>query len=311
MGITCAQALGCFVSDDLIGLGMEADAVRQRLHSENVVSYTVQRALPIDGLEEQDIEAQTRQAGEDGCTGMLLQGGSLTLDGFEQLFTAIKQESPSLWIEALSATQVLKLASSSGIALGDTLARLRDSGLDSLPSYAVVLDDEIRRRVAPEKCSTQDWLRVHRTAHRLGLATTASLIFGCGESMEQRVAHLELLRQLQEETGGFTAFTPLAHQPDTASGGRALDGPTAVEYLKTLAVSRLMLEGIKNLQGSWETQGLKVLQMGLRFGSNDAGPIDLSDPGGATPEEELRRVIRDAGFKPVQRDGAYRTMFLN
>jgi len=123
------------------------------------------------------------------------------------------------------------------------------------------------------------------------------------------VAHLELLRGLQAETGGFTSFTPLAWQPEAVSGGRALDGPTAVEYLKTLAISRLLLEGIEHLQGSWQTQGLKVLQLALGFGADDAGVLDLTEPAGVS-EEELRRIVRHAGFRPMQRDAAYRTVFL-
>jgi cyclic dehypoxanthinyl futalosine synthase len=134
------------------------------------------------------------------------------------------------------------------------------------------------------------------------------MIFGVGETIAERVAHLEHLRNLQQETGGFTSFTPLAHPSGLASE------PTAVEYLKTLAVSRLYLDNIQNLQGSWATQGLKVLQMGLRFGGNDVGSVLLEErfgkPGGAT-EEELRRIIREAGFKPAQRDTLYRTFFLN
>jgi cyclic dehypoxanthinyl futalosine synthase len=150
------------------------------------------------------------------------------------------------------------------------------------------------------------------------------MVFGVGETFEQRIAHLELLRQLQEETGGFTSFTPLAYQ----DGGLNIPEPTAVEYLTTLAVSRLYLDNIPNLQSSWATQGLKVLQMGLRFGGNDVGSVLLEErfsksgspagvlgplgwkPGGAT-EEELRRIIREAGFRPVQRDTLYRTLFLN
>jgi cyclic dehypoxanthinyl futalosine synthase len=138
------------------------------------------------------------------------------------------------------------------------------------------------------------------------------MVFGVGESMAQRIDHLEILRNLQEQTGGFTSFTPLAHQ----AGSAPFDAPepTAVEYLKTLAISRLYLDNIENLQGSWATQGLKVLQMGLRFGGNDVGSVLLEErfakPGGAT-EEELRRIIREAGFKPAQRDTLYRTLYLN
>ena len=140
------------------------------------------------------------------------------------------------------------------------------------------------------------------------------MVFGVGETFAERIDHLEILRSLQEETSGFTAFTPLAAQPGVLKIPSDVPEPTAVEYLTTLAVSRLYLDNIPNLQGSWATQGLKVLQMGLRFGGNDVGAVLLEErfgkPGGAT-EEELRRIIREAGFKPVQRDTLYRTLFLN
>jgi cyclic dehypoxanthinyl futalosine synthase len=136
------------------------------------------------------------------------------------------------------------------------------------------------------------------------------MVFGSGETLEHRVAHLEALRQLQEETGGFTSFTPSAF----AAQGSAVIGfeeATAVEYLKTLAISRMYLDNIQNIQSNLETQGLKVLQVGLRFGGNDAGSVMLAQGPNAATEEQVRQVIRDAGFKPAQRDTLYRTMYLN
>jgi cyclic dehypoxanthinyl futalosine synthase len=151
------------------------------------------------------------------------------------------------------------------------------------------------------------------------MRTTATMMFGVGETFEQRVNHFEVVRRLQEETGGFTAFIPWSFQPkNTALGGRGWDEATSVEYLKTLAISRVFLDNIENVQSSWVTQGLKVLQMGLRFGGNDVGSVMLEEnvvkaagTANCTTEEELRRIIRDAGFRPVQRDTLYQTMFLN
>ena len=315
MGITRQQALDCFASDDLIGIGMEADAVRRSLHPEGVVSYTIDRSLDCTGTDLLAIYDEVRNTVDMGATGVLLHSDAqqhVQLDHFETLFTGIKKRFPEVWLHGLSATQILALASSSQLSLRDTIARLHAAGLDSIASNAVILNDEVRQRVAPDKCSTADWISVHRTAHQLGLRTTATMIFGVGETMAQRIDHLEILRNLQEQTGGFTSFTPLAHQ----AGATPFDvpEPTAVEYLKTLAISRLYLDNIENLQGSWATQGLKVLQMGLRFGGNDVGSVLLEErfakPGGAT-EEELRRIIREAGFKPAQRDTLYRSLFLN
>lgn len=315
MGITRQQALDCFASDDLIGIGMEADAVRRSLHPEGVVTYTIDRSLDCTSPDLSALYDQVRKTVEMGATAVLLHSDAqqrVQLDHFETLFAGIKQRFPEVWLHGLSATQILALAAASQLSLRDTIARLHDAGLDSIASNAVILDDAVRQRVAPDKCTTADWISVHRTAHQLGLRTTATMIFGVGETMAQRIDHLEILRNLQEETGGFTSFTPLAHQAGTVP--LSVPEPTAVEYLKTLAVSRLYLDNIENLQGSWATQGLKVLQMGLRFGGNDVGSVLLEErfgkPGGAT-EEELRRIIREAGFKPAQRDTLYRTTFLN
>jgi cyclic dehypoxanthinyl futalosine synthase len=145
------------------------------------------------------------------------------------------------------------------------------------------------------------------------------MMFGVGESYEHRINHFQALYDLQEETGGFTAFIPWSFQPhNTALGGRKWDEATAVEYLKVLAISRLYLSNIQNVQASWVTQGLKVCQMGLRFGGNDVGSVMLEENvvraagvSNSTTEEELRRIIRDAGFRPAQRDTLYRQYFLN
>ena len=317
MGITRQQALDCFASDDLIGIGMEADALRRTLHPEGVVTYTIDRTLDPAAADLDTLYDRVRKTVDMGATGILLPSDaqpSVLLDRYESLFTGIKQRFPEIQLHGLSATQILALASASHLSLRDTIARLHDAGLDSIAGSAVILNDEIRQRAAPDKCTTAEWINVHRTAHQLGMRTKATMIFGVGETFADRIDHLETLRDLQEETGGFTAFTPLAAQPGVVKIPQDLPEPTAVEYLTTLAVSRLYLDNIQNLQGSWATQGLKVLQMGLRFGGNDVGSVLLEErfgkPGGAT-EEELRRIIREAGFKPVQRDTLYRTLFLN
>ncbi|WP_213806576.1 cyclic dehypoxanthinyl futalosine synthase [Granulicella sp. dw_53] len=352
MGISREQALDCFASDDLIGIGMEADAVRRRLHPEGVVSYIIDRNIdythfctehctfcafdhPLTGkmtgklaaedyiLEFDTLYDKIRETVEMGGTGILMQGGihpHLKIEWFEQLFTGIKQRFPSIWLHCLSASEILAIAEYSQLSVLETIMRLRDAGLDSIPGGgAEILDDDVHIKIARLKCRTEDWVNVHRTAHSLGMRTTATMMFGVGENMENRVNHFEVVRRLQEETGGFTAFIPWSFQPqNNALGGQGLEEATSVEYLKTLAISRMYLDNIENVQSSWVTQGLKVLQMGLRFGGNDVGSVMLEEnvvkaagTSNATTEEELRRIIRDAGFKPVQRDTLYRTMFLN
>jgi cyclic dehypoxanthinyl futalosine synthase len=348
MPLTREQALDHFRSPDLIGLGFEADAVRRRLHPEGVVSYIIDRNInytnfcteyctfcafyrPLKGpkasegyiLDFEKIYEKIAETLEMGGTGVLMQGGihpDLKIDWFERLFRGIKERFPQIWLHCLSASEVLAIAEYSELSLRDTILRLRDAGLDSIPGGgAEILDDEVRFRIARLKCRTEDWVSVHRTAHQLGMRTTATMMFGVGESFDQRVNHFEVVRRLQEETGGFTAFIPWSFQPKhTALGGRGWDEATSVEYLKVLAISRLYLDNIENVQASWVTQGLKVLELGLHFGGNDVGSVMLEEnvvkaagTSNCTTEEELRRIIRDAGFKPVQRDTLYRTMFLN
>jgi cyclic dehypoxanthinyl futalosine synthase len=296
---------------------MEADAVRRRLHPEGVVSYAIDGVIDYqkaaNGAGHQPVLSEIQNIIAKGGTTAILQGKitpTHTLASFEGLFKSIKQHFPSLWIHSLSATEITALARQSGSTVQDTLTRLRDAGLDSIPSNdAGILDDSVQQN-AESRISAEDWLAVHRTAHSLGIQTTAAMVFGSGETPEHRINHLEALRQLQEETGGFCSFTPWTFTPH----GNSLPGfeeATAVEYLKTLAISRMYLDNITNIQSNLETQGLKVLQVGLRFGGNDAGSILQAKGPNAATEEQLRQVIRDAGFKPVQRDALYRTMFLN
>jgi cyclic dehypoxanthinyl futalosine synthase len=312
MGISRKQALDCFDSDDLIGIGMEADAVRRGLHPEGVASYAIDRkidcAAPFGAICD-----QIRETVEMGGAGVTLGSAAVPerkIDWFERLLAGVREQFPAVWLHGLSASEILTIAEGSGLSSRDTISRLRDAGLGSIAGDdAGILNDAVRQEGVRGKQSVADWISVHRTAHELGMRTTAGMTFGVGESFEQRLNHLEVVRQLQEETGGFTAFTPVSFQPRKA-GVSGFEEATAVEYLKTLAISRMVLDNIENLQADVETQGLKVLQVGLRFGGNDVGSIPLSGADDTT-EEDLRRVIRGAGFKPVQRDTLYRTMFLN
>jgi cyclic dehypoxanthinyl futalosine synthase len=344
VSIAPKEALELFQSDDLIGLGMAADAVRKGKHPENIVTYIIDRNInytnfcteycsfcafyrPLgakDGylLPFETIFDKIEETLDLGGTGILMQGGlhpDLRIEWYENLFRSIKHRFPRIHLHCLSAPEILNVAEVSGISLLDTIARMRDAGLDSIPGGgAEILDDEVRFKIARLKCTTQEWLEVHRIAHRLGMRTTATMMFGCGETLQHRVNHLERLYRLQEGTGGFTAFIPWTFQPQhTALGGRGWDEATAVDYLKTLAISRIYLDNFDNVQASWVTQGLKVLQIALRFGGNDVGSVMIEENVVAaagtrnrTSEQELRRIVRDAGFIPMQRDTLYRTMFL-
>jgi cyclic dehypoxanthinyl futalosine synthase len=310
MGISRNEALDYFQSNDLIGIGMEADAIRRHLHPEGVVTYTLDGQVNYTNHTTYDhiLESTSRIVAQGG-TATTLQGEvapTHTIPWFYNLFRAVKQHFPALHLHSLSATEILAIAKQSGSTIEDTLAHLQDAGLDSIPSNdAGILDDAVQRRG-----TTEDWVAVHRAAHKQGIQTTATMTFGSGETIEHRLNHLDQIRRLQDETGGFTSFTPLSFAPQSPSTS-GFEEATAVEYLKTLAISRMYLDNIENVQSNLETQGLKVVQVSLRFGANDAGSVLLAQGANAATEEQVRQVIRDAGFKPAQRDNVYRTMFLN
>ncbi len=342
--MTREQAIDAFNSNDLIGLGMEADAMRRKHHPENVVSYIIDRNInytnfcteycsfcafyrPVGHKEgyilpKEVIFEKIQETIDMGGTGILMQGGlhpDLKIEWYEDLLSSIKKKF-DIWCHCFSSPEILNIAQVSSISIKETLLRLRDAGLDSLPGGgAEILDNDVRHRIARLKCTVDEWVDVHRTAHAIGMRSTATMMFGTGETIEQRMNHFETIRRIQEDTGGFTAFIPWFFQRELTSLGRFVkEEATAVEYLKMLALSRVYLENIVNIQTSWVTPGLKTCQIGLRFGGNDVGSIMLEEnvvsaagTHHSATEEELRRLIRDAGFVPKQRDTLYRTYFLN
>ena len=238
MSLSREQALEMFRSDDLIGIGMDADAVRRKLHPEGVVTYIIDRNInytnfcteyctfcafyrPLKGklakegyiLDFETIYAKIQETVELGGTGVLMQGGlhpDLKIDYFERMMSGIKQRFPQIHLHCFSASEILAIAEYSHISVEETIRRLRDAGLDSIPGGgAEILDDEVRHKIARLKCGTEEWLLVHRTAHKLGMRTTATMMFGVGETIEHRINHLDHVYRLQEETGGFTAFIPM------------------------------------------------------------------------------------------------------
>ena len=342
--MTRQEAIDLYRSDDLIGIGMAADQVRRKLHPHGVVSYIIDRNInytnfcteycsfcafyrPMGHAEgyvhpKEVIFEKIQETIDLGGTGILMQGGlhpDLGIEWYEDLLREIKKRF-DIWCHCFSAPEIVNISKVSGLSIRDTLLRLRDAGLDSLPGGgAEILDDEVRRRISRLKSSVNDWIDVHRACHSIGMRSTATMMFGTGETIEQRMNHFDIVRQIQEETGGFTAFIPWSFQRENTSLGRFVkEEATAVEYLKMLALSRLYFENIENVQSSWVTPGLKTCQLGLRFGGNDVGSIMIEEnvvsAAGThhrATEEELRRLIRDAGFIPKQRDSLYRTYFLN
>jgi cyclic dehypoxanthinyl futalosine synthase len=344
MSLTPQEALDLFASDDLIGIGMEAMAVRNAKTDPRVVTYQIDRNInytnfcteycsfcafyrPLgarDGylLSFEDIYHKIDEMLELGGTGVLLQGGlhpDLRVEYYETLLRSLKQRYPQVHLHCFSAPEILCIAEVSGLSVRDTIARLRDAGLDSIPGGgAEILDDEIRARISRLKCTSNEWEQMHRDAHSLGMRTTATMMFGCGEEYRHRVNHLERVRHIQEETGGFTAFIPWIFAPENTPLGKKVPEATAVDYLKTLAISRIYLDNVDHVQSSWLTPGIKVCQVGLQFGADDVGSILIEENvvyaagvRNRTNEAELRRIISDAGYIPAQRDTLYRSYALN
>jgi aminodeoxyfutalosine synthase len=239
---------------------------------------------------------------------------SLPFEYFTSLLAALKQVAPQITLKAFTAVEIVFFHQSYGLALEEVLLRLKAAGLDALPGGgAEILSPRVRAEICPNKCSADEWLAVHRTAHRLGIRSTATMLFGTVETLEERVEHLLRLRDLQAETGGFLAFVPLAFHPENnALGDRP--APTAAECLRTLAVSRLVLSNVPHLKAYWVSLGLGAAQTALWFGADDLdGTVSeekiYHQAGARTPQAlspaELERIIRAAGREPVERDTFY------
>ena len=254
-----------------------------------------------------------------GGTGVLMQGGhhpDLGIDYYEDLFRSIKSRY-RVHLHALSPSEVQHIARRSKLTIWETLSRLRDAGLDSVPGGgAEILVDRVRTVIAPKKTKTDEWLDVMRHAHRLGMSTTATMMYGHVETLEERVEHMRRIRELQDETGGFRAFISWTFQRD----GNRLEGlvqdrdmPTSFDYLLTQAVSRIYLDNVPHIQSSWVTQGMKIGQVALAFGADDMGSVMIEEnvvsAAGTTHRtstDELVHLIRAMGRTPVQRDTLYR-----
>jgi cyclic dehypoxanthinyl futalosine synthase len=252
-----------------------------------------------------------------GGTALLMQGGhhpDLGVDYYEDLFSSIKARY-RIHLHALSPPEVQHIARRSKLSIPQTLSRLRDAGLDSLPGGgAEILVDRVREIISPKKTRSAEWLGVMRAAHGLGMSTTATMMYGHVETLEERVAHMRKIRELQDETRGFRAFISWTFQPDgTRLAPKVGYYPTALEYLLTQAVSRIYLDNVDHVQSSWVTQGLKVGQVALGFGADDLGSVMIEEnvvsAAGTTHRastEDFVRLIKALGKTPVQRDTLYR-----
>ncbi|MGI6655491.1 MAG: cyclic dehypoxanthinyl futalosine synthase [Desulfobulbus sp.] len=318
----------------LLELGLLADAIRRRLHPEPVVTYVVDRNINytdicISGckfcaffkspdhpegrvLSREELADKIRETKALGGTQILLQGGlhpDKPLEFYEEMLRFIK--TTGIHVHGFSPPEIQHFARLSGLPVVEVLKRLIAAGLDSIPGGgAEILNDRVRGTLAPNKCTADQWIEVMEIAHSLGLRTTATMMFGHVEIMDERLEHLQRVRDLQDRTGGFTAFIPWPFQPDHTplATARAIEKTTAAGYLRMLALSRIFLDNVPNIQASWVTQGPKIAQLSLFFGANDFGSTMIEENVVAAAgvsfrlsEEEIRRLVLDAGFQPRQR----------
>ena len=331
-----AEAIFLYENAELNDLGAAADRRRKTLHPDGVVTYIVDRNVNYTNvcvtrckfcnfytppgaaggyvLSRETLAEKFRETEALGGVQILLQGGlnpALGLAYYEDLFRWTKQNF-DLALHALSPTEILHIAELEDMSIRDVLVRLRAAGMDSLPGGgAEILDDEVRTRISPFKNTADEWLAVMREAHRLGMKTTATMVFGFQESSEQLVLHLDRLRRLQDETGGFTAFITWPFQ---AEGTRLKlrDDTSPLRYLRIQALARLYLDNIPNLQVSWPTLGPEIGEVALRFGANDFGSIMIEENVVSTAgarfmmsSEQIEAHIRLAGFAPARRNMRY------
>jgi len=329
------ESLNLFQEGNLYDLGFLADAIRRKLHPEPVVTYVIDRNINYTdicisackfcafykGPEDADgsvisfaeLKKKIEETQELRGTQILLQGGlhpDKQLEFYEEMLRFIKVT--GIHIHGFSPPEICHFAEISGLSVAEVIARLRKAGLDSIPGGgAEILSDRVRQLVAPRKCSADEWIDVMRQAHRQGMKTTATMMFGHVETLEERLEHLLRIRDLQDDTVGFTAFIPWPFQPDNTAFAD-MPKATAHVYLKMLAWSRIVLDNVPNIQASWVTQGPKIAQVSLFFGANDFGSTMIEEnvvaAAGVTfrlSEAEIRGLVAEAGFVPQQRTMDY------
>lgn len=343
-----SEGLAILESTDLTAIGRAADAVTRRLHPEPYRTYNIDRNINYSNactavcdfcafyrppghpdvyvLSTEQLHAKIRETVELGGDQILMQGGlhpKLPLEWYEDMLRGIRSEFPTVNVHGFSPPELHHFAKISKLPLRTVLERLKEAGLGSIPGGGgEILVDRVRKLITRGKVLTDDWLNVHRVWHELGGRSTATMMFGHVETLEERIEHLERLRQLQDETGGFTAFICWTFQPpeeppwfDNRKDGVDMTGiqeAGAFEYLKTQAVSRLYLDNFPNIQSSWVTQGEKIGQVALFFGANDMGSLMIEEnvvsQAGTVYHlsvDTLRKCIREAGYIPRQRNVYY------
>ncbi|MBE0426038.1 MAG: dehypoxanthine futalosine cyclase [Nitrospirae bacterium] len=333
--LSVEEAVFLFREADLLELAQAADAVCKNKHPENMATFQIDRNINYTNicknqcsfcafyrprehpeayvLNQEEIEEKVYEAVKLSATQVMLQGGinpDLKMDFYVNMFKNIKRKF-DVMIHSLSPPEIVHIAESEGISIKEALKELINAGLDSLPGGgAEILVDSVRQKISPRKISSVRWLEVMEEAHKSGLKTTATMMIGTVETIEDRITHLQKVRDLQDKTGGFLSFISWTFQPgNTSLGGKPV---SSLEYLRTLSVIRLFFDNFENIQGSWVTQGKDIGQVCLSFGANDLGSIMIEEnvvrAAGVSHKmsvEEMVDLIKKAGKVPAQRDTVF------
>lgn len=335
------DALDLIKNASLLDLAKMASAKKDELHKEKLTTFIVDRNINYTNvcwvdckfcaffrhkkdndsyvLKFDEIDEKIEELLAIGGTQILFQGGvhpNLKIDYYEELVNHIHTKYPQITIHGFSSIEIDFIAKVSKISILEVLKRLQAKGLSSIPGAgAEILSDRVRDIIAPKKMDTQEWLEVHRLAHSIGMKTTATMMFGTVETDEEIIEHWDLIRKLQDETGGFRAFIMWSFQGENTKlmeEHPEIKTQSSNRYLRLLAVSRLYLDNFKNLQSSWVTQGSYIGQMALKFGANDLGSTMMEEnvvkaAGAANRmnQDEMIRLIKDIGEIPAKRDTAY------
>ena len=332
--ISFQEGVDLYNNADILELGRMADNIRREKHPENIVTFVIDRNINYTNIctckckfcafykneneeggyviSKEELAQKIQETLDLGGSQILLQGGlhpEYQIDFYEDMLKFMKTF--PVWLHAFSPPEIHHIAKKSGLTVAETIKRLRAAGLDSIPGGgAEILDDQARKNVSPNKINSAAWLSVMEEAHKQGLKTTATMMFRKQDAAEIIIGHFDKIRSLQDKTGGFTAFIPWPFQP----GNSELDDDsvTAIEYLRVLALARIYLDNIPNIQVSWVTQGAKVAQIGLFFGGNDFGSVMIEEnvvrAAGANfrlKTEEIKHIIKTAGFIPKIRNMQY------
>lgn len=336
MKFSINQALKLFEETDILELAKSAHDIRKNKFG-NKTTFIIDRNINYTNicqsqckfcafwrpkshqgaylLTHKQILAKVQETVDAGGTQVMIQGGlnpDLPLKYYEDMLRTIKKHF-DITIHSFTATEIQFFANRAGISILETLKRLQAAGLDSLPGGgAEILVDEVRKKISPHKIMSDDWLNIMKLAHSIGMKSTATMVIGFGETLAQRLEHMEKIRNLQDETGGFRAFITWTYQPSKILGGNKV---SAQDYMRTLALTRIFMDNIEHIQGSWVTQGEKIGQLTQTFGADDLGSIMLEEnvvrAAGTNFEmsrQKMIEIIRSAGFLPAQRNTKYEVL---